>query len=47
MNNVFLEGFFEGGGRAEDVDDFGRVFLVLFMGIDETRAWYKETGGTF
>ena len=47
MSNVFFERFLEGGGRAEDVDEFARTLLVTFMGVDEARAWYRDTSGTF
>ena len=47
MSNVSFERFFEGGGRAEDVDGFARSLLVTFMGVDEARTWYRDTSGTF
>jgi len=41
-----LEGFLKAGSGA-DVDEFGRLLLVEFMGIDDTKQWFADTGCAF
>ncbi|CAI4219661.1 unnamed protein product [Parascedosporium putredinis] len=38
-----MEGFLKAGSGA-DVDEFGRLLLVEFMGIDDTKQWFADTG---
>ena len=31
--------------RADDVDEFGRMLLVAYMGIDDAKGWFHTRGG--
>lgn len=31
----------------EDVEDFGKAFLVLIRGLDDIREWFYKKGGKF
>ncbi|KAF2094196.1 hypothetical protein NA57DRAFT_47048 [Rhizodiscina lignyota] len=31
--------------RADDIDSFGKILLVAFMGIDDGRGWFLTRGG--
>lgn len=32
--------------RAEDVDDFGRMWITALMGVEETEWWFAAKGGS-
>ncbi|KAK8194226.1 hypothetical protein M8818_007414 [Zalaria obscura] len=46
ISNLFFEEFLK-DGKGEDMDEFSRFLLVVYMGLDETRQWYYNTGSEF
>ena len=32
-------------GRGEDVDFFGRILMVSYLGREEARGWFLSRGG--
>ncbi|RDW56818.1 hypothetical protein BP5796_12885 [Coleophoma crateriformis] len=34
-------------GRPDDIDDFSKVIIVTYMGLDETKQWFLDKGSVF
>ncbi|TIA45781.1 hypothetical protein D6C79_05462 [Aureobasidium pullulans] len=43
---LLLDEFLE-QGKADAVDDFARNMLVTYIGLDETKQWFKQRGSTY
>lgn len=46
MNVIKTDGAFD-GAAADDVCDFGRIFMSCFMGHQQARGWFAAKGGKF
>lgn len=33
------------GARAEDIDNYGRIFISSYLGVEEAEGWFASRGG--
>ncbi|KAK6008133.1 hypothetical protein QM012_000036 [Aureobasidium pullulans] len=41
-----LDGFLA-KGKPDDVDEFGRCMLVIYVGLDATKEWFRNNGSVY
>ncbi|KAK9482017.1 hypothetical protein V1527DRAFT_477764 [Lipomyces starkeyi] len=46
IGNFDFESFLK-TGKGGDVDDFSKVLMVAYMGLDETKQWFMDKGSVF